>query len=88
MLTLKMAGDDEAVAWLNGVLIGYTASGTSDRGETAENYVFDTTIASGAGGLEGGSNPTTYSGSRTRIFSVPVFLVDAPPVPVLDWTLY
>ena len=36
-LTLKLAGDDEAVAWLNGTFLGYSASGLSDWGETAEN---------------------------------------------------
>ncbi|HXK92118.1 MAG TPA: DNRLRE domain-containing protein [bacterium] len=87
-MTLKLAGDDEAVAWLNGVLIGWTASGTSDRGETAPDYVFDTTISGGAGGLESGSNPTVYSGSGTRIFTFPVYLVEAPPVPVVDWSLF
>lgn len=87
-LTIKLAADDEAVAWLNGVFVGFTASGTSDRGETAENYVFDTTISGGAGGLEGGSNPTDYSGGGTRIFSIPVDLVESDVVSVIDWTVY
>ncbi len=88
-LTLKLAGDDEAVAWLNGTFLGYSASGLSDRGETAENYVFDTTINTYYDGLEDGSNPTNYTGDNgKRIFTLFVNLVEAPPVPVSDWSLY
>lgn len=71
-LTLKLAADDEAVVWLNGVFIGYTASGTSDRGESAEDYVFDTTISGGAGGLENDSVATVFTGEGTRIFIIRV----------------
>lgn len=87
-MTLKMAADDESVGWLNGVLIGWTASGTSNRGELAPDYVFDTTISGGSGGLEGGTNPTEYTGGGSRTFTFPVNLADAPPVPVSDWSLF
>lgn len=87
-LTLQMAADDEAVAWLNGVFIGFTANGTSDRGETARDFVFDTTISGGAGGLESGTNPTVYTGSGTRTFTFPVNLVESDVVSVFDWTVY
>lgn len=87
-LTIKVAADDEAVVWLNGFFIGNTAAGTSDRGETARDYVFDTTIAGGQGGLEGGSNPTTYSGGGTKIFTIPVDLVEGAPTSVLEWSVY
>ena len=87
-VTIRVAGDDEAVAWLNGVFIGSTASGTSDRGETVRDFAFDTTISGGAGGLENGSNPTTYTGGGTREFVIVVDLVDSDVVSVSDWALY
>ncbi|MBZ0258084.1 hypothetical protein K8I31_18610, partial [bacterium] len=87
-VTIRLAGDDEAVAWLNGVFIGATASGTSDRGETVRDFVYDTTISGGSGGLEDGSNPSAYTGGGTRVFTILVDLVDSDNVAVNDWALY
>ncbi|MFB3785772.1 MAG: hypothetical protein ACE15F_05315 [bacterium] len=88
-LTLKLAGDDEAVAWLNGTFLGFSANGLSDRGETAENYVFDTTINTYYDGLEDGSNPSGYSdGSGRKTLTLFVNKVEAPVVPVSDWPVY
>ncbi|MDP8245310.1 MAG: Ig-like domain-containing protein [Candidatus Hinthialibacter antarcticus] len=87
-ITIRVAGDDEAVVWLNGVFIGFTASGTSDRGESARDYVFDTTISGGSGGLENGSNPTDYIGGGAAEFVINVDLVDSDNVSVPDWALY
>lgn len=85
-ITIRVAADDEALVWFNGIFIGFTASGTSDRGETAPNYVWDTTIAGGQGGLESGANPTVYTGGGTKVFTFPVDLVEGTPVN--EWTLY
>lgn len=87
-VTIRLAGDDEAVAWLNGVFIGSTASGTGDRGETVRDFVYDTTISGGSGGLEDGSNPSAYTGGGTRGFTILVDLVDSDNVAVNDWALY
>jgi len=84
-LTLKMIGDDSAVAWLNGVYIGVAGGQQGDNGETPEEYTFDTTTQ-GSGGIS--ANPATYEGGEAQTFVIPVILADIEPVSVSDWQLY
>lgn len=85
-LTLKLEGDDAALAWLNGVYIGFVGAGNSDRGETPPNYVFDTTTDPDSGGVD--ANPSTYAQSEAGIFTIPVDLIEGEPVSVPNWSLY
>jgi LRR adjacent protein len=73
-LTLKLEGDDAALAWLNGVYIGLAGEAASDRGEVPPNFVFDTTTGTDSGGIE--SNPSTYTQAEARTFKI---LIKATP---------
>ena len=85
-MTLKLEGDDAALAWLNGVYIGFAGAGNSDRGEVPPDFVFDTTTDPDSGGVS--ANPATYTQSQARTWTFPLNLVDGPDVPVTDWPLY
>lgn len=83
-LTIKVAGDDSAAAWFNGVYIGVTGVGTSDRGEGPEDFVFDTTISSGSFGAWDQGDPFAFTGTGTAVFTVSV----GAPSGVQSWELY
>ncbi len=73
-LTLKLEGDDAALAWFNGVYIGLAGEAASDRGEVPPNFVFDTTTGTDSGGIE--ANPSTYTQPEARTFKI---LIKATP---------
>ncbi|MBN2326442.1 MAG: hypothetical protein JXR73_04745, partial [Candidatus Omnitrophica bacterium] len=85
-MTLKLEGDDAALAWLNGVYLGYAGAGNSDRGEVPPDFVFDTTTDPDSGGVD--ANPSDYTQSEAVTIVIPIFLVDAEPVSVSSWSLY
>jgi hypothetical protein len=83
--TIKLAGDDAAVAWLNGVFIGLAGHEISDRGELPPNFVFDTGIASGSFGAWDGGDPFAFTGTGTASFTV---AVSAGTSGIGDWELF
>ena len=76
-LTLKLEGDDGAVAWLNGVFIGFAGSTVGDNGESPPDYGFDTTMGENSGGVS--DNPSTYTQDQARTFQIQISAGAAPP---------
>ena len=66
-LTLKLEGDDSAVAWLNGVYIGVAGSNAGGNGEIPREFQFDTTTGN-VGGIS--ANPSTYTQAEARTFKI------------------
>ena len=77
-LTIKIAGDDGAVAWFNGVYIGFSGNGVTDGGEAVEDSVYNTGIDGGSGGAWDGGDPFAFTGTGTAQFTVNVDLVEGP----------
>ena len=84
-MTLKLEGDDSAVAWLNGMYIGVAGSTNGDSGEKPWEYIYNTTT--GGGDDVSGEAATDYvpgsiftiqikpqPSSLNRIMSEPAFI--------------
>ncbi|MBN2326135.1 MAG: hypothetical protein JXR73_03205 [Candidatus Omnitrophica bacterium] len=71
-LTIKIAADDGAVAWFNGIYVGFSGIGTSDRGELPEDWVYDTGVSSGSYGAWDEGDPFAFTGTGTAQFTVEV----------------
>lgn len=67
-MTLKLEGDDSAVAWLNGVYIGVAGSDTGDNGEKPWEYTYNTTTG-GADDVSGEAS-TDFIPGKTFIILI------------------
>lgn len=86
-LTIKIAGDDAAVVWLNGVYIGVTGEGISAQKELPRYWKYDTTTRNDFYGAWDLGDPFAFRGPATTQVKVKVDLVEKT-TPVRNWELY
>jgi len=70
-MTLKIEGDDSAVAWLNGVYIGYDGANAGDNGESPQEYVYSTTTGGRSGDISGEASTDYVPGTIYTIMIKP-----------------
>ncbi len=86
-LTIKIAGDDAAIAWLNGVYIGVTGEGVSSNNMIPQNWTFDTTTRNHYYCAWDSGDPFNFTGPGTTQIKVKVDLVEKKST-IGDWELY
>lgn len=81
-MTLRLEGDDSAVAWLNGVYIGVAGAHAGDNGENPWEYAYNTTT--GGGSDVSGEESTDFNPGETFVIMIkpqPTTLTRVIPVP-------